>query len=121
MSGFLQVPENLLTGSIFSQFIVEQHSVRLDFTNEVWILTQSLIQQDLSGGISKTYDVEDRSSSLLLNQYLGCATSDNIDIRDERMCVRFDNGQEIVLHLPEPRIYDAITIFVDGRLEYIVR
>jgi hypothetical protein len=120
MAGFFDIPEDIFDGSTLFQYIVEINSLRIDFSNDVSIVTQAAVSQNIGENRGVNYIPGDTSSDLLLHKILGSQVNRGVILSEEIFSINFTDGNSLVLSLSPTRLYDAVTIFVEGTLRYIV-
>lgn len=120
MSGFHDIPLSIVEGAILHQYLVELHSVRVDFSNGISFLTQTAINQRISEEAEYLYDIEHRQSPLILDRFLGCAVSALAVDNDNELEIIFGDKGSLVLLLTKERDLEAVTVFNNGVLEYAI-
>jgi hypothetical protein len=116
---FAELPRDLIRGRTFNEFIVDQNSVKLNFSDNLGIMIQTNIRQHISNDLCFDYDIWDNDSTLLLNKFLRMNVIDLKIIDENNLSIIFDDNMYISIITPQIEKNDTVTIYIDGVLEYI--
>jgi hypothetical protein len=118
--GFTKLPQGLIKGRIFEQFIVDSNSVKLEFSKDLGIVIQTNIRQQINSDIYYDYDIWNERSILILNNFLRREVVADKILNDSSFLIMFENNMSIMLNINDNIKYESVVLYINGNCEYVI-